>query len=117
MSDNANEKGNKMDWKEREKLENAKKVKDAYQDEDGVYRWKSNNRVPFSDMLECWNLDEETFAKCVAAREADTSKFVAEYKERMKDYVPSAEEMFEMRAAFGEGTKVVNVLTGKTTQL
>ena len=30
---------------------------------------------------------------------------------------PTAEELFEMRAAFGEGTKVVNILTGKTIQL
>lgn len=106
-----------MDWREREKLENAKKIKDAYQDDEGVYRWKSNNHVPFSDMLECWNLDPETFAKCVAAREADDSKFIAEYKERMKNYVPSAEEMYEMRAAFGEGETVVNVITGEKIQL
>jgi len=38
---------------------------------------------------------------------------IADYCERMKDHVPSAEEQFEMRAAFGEGETVVNVFTGK----
>lgn len=106
-----------MDWREREKLENAEKIKDAYQDDEGVYRWKSNDRVPFSDMLECWNLDADTMEKCVAAREKDDAEFLADYRERMKDYVPSDEEMFEMRAAFGEGETVVNVITGETIQL
>lgn len=106
-----------MDWREREKLENAKKIKDAYKDSDGVYRWESNDRVPPSDMLECWNLDAETLQKCNDTRDSENSAFIAEYKERMKNYVPSAEEMFEMRAAFGEGERVVNVITGQEIQL
>jgi hypothetical protein len=106
-----------MDWREKEKMENAKKIEDAYQDNNGIWRWKSNNRVPFSDMLECWNLDESTFKKCVAARETDTSAFLQDYRKAMKNHVHSDEEMFEMRAAFGKNTTVVNVITGKKTRL
>jgi len=40
---------------------------------------------------------------------------VDEYKRNQRP--PSAEEMFEMRAAFGEGVTVVNIITGRKTQL
>lgn len=110
-------KENKMDWKEKERRENAEWITKAYKDENGVYRWKSNDRVPFDDMLKCWNLDSETLQKCKDARNADNEEFLAEYRERMKDYEPSDEELFEMRSAFGEGAEVVNVITGKVTKL
>lgn len=44
-------------------------------------------------------------------------KALEDYRERMKNHVYSAEEMFEMRAAFGEGETVVNVITGEKIQL
>jgi hypothetical protein len=34
-------------------------------------------------------------------------------RESMKNHVPSDEEMYEMRAAFGPGQKIVNVVTGQ----
>lgn len=101
----------------KEYVDNILNRDDAYQDDEGVWRWKSNNRVPFDDMLECWNLDAETLQKCKDARDHDNSVFLNEYRERMKDYEPSAEELFEMRSAFGEGAEVVNVITGKVTKL
>lgn len=100
-----------------EMSKNADKVKDAYIDEYGVYRWLSNNRVPFDDMLECWTDDEFQLNACREARNKDDAEFMAEYRERMEDYEPSDEELFEMRSAFGEDTEVVNVITGKTIQL
>jgi hypothetical protein len=106
-----------MDWKQKEKEKNAAMKSEAYEDVHGVWRWKSNNNVPFEDMLLCWNLDLLTLQKCIYARKADTEKFFEEYRKQMENYEPSPEELFEMRAAFGEGVKVVNVLTGKTTQL
>jgi dihydropteroate synthase len=42
-----------------------------------------------------------------------TKKFIEEYRESMEDYEPDAEHMYEMRAAFGEGVEVVNIITGK----
>jgi len=106
-----------MDWREREKIENAEKINDAYIDDEGVYRWTSSKRVPFNDMLECWNLSDETMQKCIEARSKDDSEFAASYRKRMENYEPSAEEMYEMRSAFGEGETVVNVITGKTIKL
>lgn len=89
----------------------------AYQDAEGVWRWISSNNVPFDDMLEAWGLDADTLEKCRAARDRDNEEFLADYRARMENYEPSAEELFEMRAAFGEGETVVNVITGKKIQL
>ena len=106
-----------MDWREKEKEKNAKQINEAYQDENGIFRWKSNSRVPFDDMLGCWNLDDETLAACREARDKDNEVFIAEYRKSMENYEYSDEEKFEMRAAFGEGAEVVNVLTGKKIRL
>lgn len=47
------------------------------------------------------------------AREAQTAMFLENYR---KTYTgPNEEERREMRAAFGEGTEVVNILTGEIT--
>ena len=82
-------------------------------DENGVYRFESNNQVPFDDYLEEAGVSDETRAKCKVARDIDTAAFAAEYRERMKNHVPDAEERYEMRAAFGPGASVVNVFTGQ----
>jgi hypothetical protein len=88
---------------------------------DGVVRWKSSNNVPFDDMLQDFALlgliDEETMARSVRARQADNAIFDAEYRRQRANYVPSDEEVFEMRAAFGEGATVVNVITGQKYNL
>jgi hypothetical protein len=52
-----------------------------------------------------------------AAVTAHTDANLAAYRKAMENHVPSAEEMFEMRAAFGPGATVVNVITGKETKL
>lgn len=93
------------------------RIKDAYQDIDGIYRWKSNNHIPFNDMLETWGLSKDEIQKHEEARNKDTDSFLSEYRKQMKNHVPSNEEMYEMRAAFGEGTTIVNVITGKKIKL
>jgi hypothetical protein len=50
-----------------------------------------------------------------AQRKKDTEVILAEY--RKHDRAPSQEELAEMRAAFGEGAEVVNVITGRRTKL
>jgi hypothetical protein len=40
-----------------------------------------------------------------------------DYRKRQRNVKPSNEELSEMRAAFGEGTEVVNIITGRRTQL
>lgn len=104
-------------WDFEEMVKNSERIKDAYMDEYGVYRWKSNNHVPFDDMLQTWTDDEFTLNACREARDKDNAEFIAEYKESMKDHEPDGEELFEMRAAFGEDVEVVNVFTGKVTKL
>ena len=50
-----------------------------------------------------------------AARAAEVERELAEYRASYKG--PSAEERAELRAAFGPGTKVVNVITGEEIAL
>lgn len=90
---------------------------DAYQDSKGVWRWKSSNNVPFDDMLEKNGISVAVRKACAEARDKDNAEFAETYRKRMENYVPSAEEMYEMRAAFGPGAVVVNVLTGRKIQL
>ena len=78
---------------------------------DGVKFWNSNNSpVPH------WVYDEADL-ECPqiqrGAYDADLDKWTEKYKKHMEKHEHSAEELFEMRAAFGEGETVVNVLTGK----
>jgi hypothetical protein len=47
----------------------------------------------------------------------ETKKVLDQYREQMKDYSPSVEQLYEMRAAFGSGSTVVNVFTGNKINL
>lgn len=49
----------------------------------------------------------------IEARDEENRKSIAEYREAMKNYEPSEEELYEMRAAFGAGETVVDIFTGK----
>ena len=53
--------------------------------------------------------------KTIEARNKENEEFLEEYASREPHY--SSEEIAEMKAAFGQGTKVVNVLTGREIQL
>ena len=74
-------------------------------------------RVLMADMLEKLLLvtDKADKAATTAAREAEVSKELTAYREAKQS--TSAEELAEMRAAFGKGTKVVNILTGEHINL
>lgn len=76
-------------------------------------------RVLMDDMVEKVALLTDAIdAKATRAEyDKETDAFLAEYRERMKNYKPSEEELFEMRAAFGPGETVVNVFTGQTYHL
>lgn len=88
-------------------------------DENGVATWASNgNAIP-----------EECVEKAVygglainveltrKVRDKQTEEFLTDYRERMKNHVYSEEELYEMRAAFGKGTVVVDAITGRRIQL
>jgi hypothetical protein len=85
----------------------------------GVGRWTTNNHVIPDESAAmlialglAQGLDPEATA---AARETETRAFLAAY--RANPPVVDAEQLAEMRAAFGEGVTVVNVITGQETQL
>lgn len=92
-----------------------------YDRENEVYRWKSNNAVPPQDVLEEVGLDNETIVKSNDIRSAEQAAFVAEYireQERFwndEEFASERQErMSEMRSAFGKGTNVTNIFTGRT---
>jgi hypothetical protein len=88
-------------------------------DEEGIARWISNGHaVPRESALILHGLGLALdIGATKAAEEAETREFLAAYRERMAGHVPDAEELAEMRAAFGPGATVVNVITGQETQL
>jgi len=88
---------------------------EAYQDAMGIWRWKSNDRVPFDDMLEDNGIDVETRGNCAIARTKEQMEFLQEYIDNPPPVTD--EELYEMRAAFGKGETVVNVITGKRIKL
>ena len=84
----------------------------------GAIRWKSNNACAPTSAVAELHLNEIPGYNAVAhekAREADLDAFATRYK--ANDRPPDAEQLYEMRAAFGEGTEVVNIITGRRTRL
>lgn len=84
---------------------------------DGVIRWDSNGAVPPGDCLALAahiGLPVD-LAACKAASDRETAAFLADYRKRNRGPV-SAEQRAEMRAAFGPGATVVNVVTGRRTR-
>ena len=108
-------------WKEQaeKELEDAIRKADANAivEPDGAIKWvKSGNYLmdDFCEMLEYagYPFSREATAK---SRDIQNSKFIEEYK---KNYTgPSEEELFEMRAAFGDNGTVIGVITGNVIEL
>lgn len=108
-------------WQEQAKAELAKVNADLDSgaitiDGAGVAR-NCIGRALMDDLLEKLLLvtDKADSAATRAAREAEVKADLESY--RAASRAPSAEEMAEMRAAFGEGATVVDVLTGERIQL
>ena len=101
--------------KEIRKMEERQMNGEIFFGADGVVRWTSNNRVMPKDCREILShtayrdLFSEEASR--AAEDAETAAFLESYR---KNYTgPSEEEKAEMRAAFGTGSTVVDVITGK----
>lgn len=86
---------------------------------DGVVRWISNNNIPPNDILEFWNYLGKDFDynKTIETSKEETKKFFEEYRQTIKLRNPSSEDLAEMKAAFGPGATVVNIITGEKIQL
>ena len=105
--------------KEIRKMEERQMNGEIFFGADGVVRWTSNNRVMPKDCREILShtayrdLFSEEASR--AAEDAETAAFLESYR---KNYTgPSEEEKAEMRAAFGTGATVVDVITGKRIRL
>ena len=105
--------------KEIRKMEERQMNGEIFFGADGVVRWTSNNRVMPKDCREILShtayrdLFSEEASR--AAENAETAAFLESYR---KNYTgPSEEEKTEMRAAFGTGSTVVDVITGKRIRL
>ena len=85
-------------------------------DENGVARNRIG-RVLMSDMLEklTYITDEVDAEATAAARAEEVQRSLAAYRANAKP--ASEEEKNEMRAAFGKGQTVVNILTGERITL
>ncbi|MCH3997916.1 MAG: hypothetical protein LKF15_10565 [Lachnospiraceae bacterium] len=85
-------------------------------DENGVAR-NCIGRVLMDDMLEkVQHLTDKANTEATrAAREAETAAFLEEYRKNYQG--PTEEEKIEMRAAFGEGETVFDIITGKRITL
>ena len=85
-------------------------------DENGVARNRIG-RILMSDLLEklTYITDKVDVEATKAAREAETDAFLESY--RKANNRRSAEELSEMRAAFGTGTMVVDIITGERIRL
>ena len=86
---------------------------------DGVVRWTSNNRVMPKDCREILSHTayRDLFSEDASrvAEEDETAAFLESYRKNYKG--PNEEEKAEMRAAFGTGSTVVDVITGKRIRL
>lgn len=85
-------------------------------DERGIAR-NCLGRVLMNDLLEklTYITDKANTEATKAARAAEVEAELAEYRRNAKP--TSTEEIAEMRAAFGKGQTVVNILTGETHSL
>ena len=102
-------------WKEQaeKELEDAvrKADADAIVESDGAIKWKKSGNYLMDDLCEQLEYAGYKFSResTTKARDIQNSKFIKEYR---KNYTgPTEEELFEMRAAFGEGNTVVDVIT------
>lgn len=85
-------------------------------DENGIAR-NCIGRTLHDDMLEKVAMisDKVNIEATRAARDEETANVIEAYKASYTG--PREEEMFEMRAAFGTGTTVVDIFTGKKIKL
>lgn len=94
---------------------------EVYRDRNGVYRWASNDAVPPGDCTVPYGIHKLPGFSAVRqqqARNAETKALIAAYrKAQRKAGPPSGERLAEMRAAFGPGAVVVDVISGRRIQL
>lgn len=82
---------------------------------DGIIHWKSNDAVVPGDVFKDAYVAVPDGQE--EARKREDQAFAAKYRKLRANHQPSGEELAEMRAEFGEGAVVVDVITGRRTRL
>ncbi len=89
---------------------------DAKVDDTGLLRWSMGNAVPAGTWEDAYG--EPMPAALLKRYEENTAESIAKYiKSQRPPREMTDEERSEMRAAFGPGTEVVNVLTGRKVRV
>ena len=109
-------------WKRNAQKEVEKLMNRAYEievEKDGAAKWVSNGNYLPSDVCEKLVYGGFDFSPKATEikRDRQTREILEGYRKAQENRKYSDEEMFEMRSAFGEGTTVVNVLTGRKIRL
>ena len=86
-------------------------------DEDGAAKWKSNNRCLPSDCMEKLSYTTVSFSPEVTNQKRDEETAAALERYRKNRTKRAVEEWEEMRSIFGEGTAVIDIITGEVTRL
>ena len=80
----------------------------------GVLCWRANDAVISPSTF------KDAYVVCSEVQQwgysAYLDKALGQYRKAQANHKPSAEEVFEMRAAFGPGKTVVNIITGRCTR-
>jgi len=86
-----------------------------------IVRWISSNNIPPSDclqqMINDGQITTDQMTASLEQKKIDDAESIARYIASRKNRGYSDEEMFEMRAAFGEGEEVMDIFTGETIKL
>lgn len=86
--------------------------RDATVEDDGAIKWARAGRYLPDDFCEKLEYAGDNFSREATAvkRDKELSGFTREYRKRKI----TREEIFEARAAFGPGVKIVDVISGKS---
>ena len=108
-------------WKNQAEKEVERAVREADEnaivEDNGAIKWKSNGRYLMDDFCEMLEYAGYQFSR-EATAEARNIQVVESLKNYRLNYTgPNAEELAEMRATFGEGETIVDVITGDVIQL
>ena len=108
-------------WKNHAEKEVERAVREADElaivDSNGAIRWKSNGSYLMDDFCEMLEYAGYQFNRKATA-EARNIQVVESLKNYKLNYTgPNAEELAEMRAAFGAGETIVDVITGDVITL
>ena len=108
-------------WKNQAEKEVERAVREADElaivDSNGAIRWKNNGSYLMDDFCEMLEYAGYQFSRkaTAEARNIQVKKCLKDY--RMNYNGTSAEELLEMRSAFGAGETVVDVITGDVITL